>query len=380
RTTDGGTKEVNFVNNYYKPGVGSKIFVAFNQQNEGVGTGMQQCYFNGNVMPGYFDESNQTAGRKASGNTVSYENFVNTPFFPSYVTTQSAKNAYKIVLSDVGCTQPEFDDHDQRIITETLNGSYSAVGSVTGKPGFPDNESDVGGFETYPIVVRDTNWDTDQDGLPNWWENIIGTNPNSAIGDFSDANADPNQDGYTNLDQYLQWMSLPRYESQQGTKIDIDIQKLSRGFTSGVSYALSNIVNGNAVLNNNIVAFTPASNGLCSFEFTVSDSEGGTMKRKVNIVSGQTVNLGTEDVIKTNNSFNVWPIPSNGAFSVYIDNEETEISDLKIYDISGKELLKQKIRGNTQENIQLHSKGVFIIKVTNPQTKKTQYVKKIIIQ
>jgi len=382
RTTDGGTKEVNFVNNYYKPGAGSKIFVAFNQQNEGVGTGMQRCYFNGNVMPGYFDESNQTLGRKASGNTVPYDNFVNTPFFPSYVTTQSAKNAYKIVLSDVGCTQPEFDDHDQRIISETLNGTYSAVGSVTGKPGFPDNEADAGGFESYPTEVRDSNWDSDQDGLPNWWENIIGTNVNSAIGDFSDANADPDLDGYTNLDKYLQWMSLPHYESPNGNKIDINIQKLSRGFTNGVSYSISDVINGNATLNTNVVAFTPASNGLCSFEFTVTDSEGGTMKRKVNVISGQSLTLGTDDSIKENknNAFNVWPIPSKGTFSVLIESEETEVSDLKIYDVFGKELLKQKIRGNTQENIQLHSKGVFLIKVVNPQTKKTQYVKKIIVQ
>lgn len=382
RSTDGGTKEVNFVNNYYKPGAGTKIFVAFNQQNEGVGTGMQQCYFNGNVMPGYFDESNQTAGRKASGNAVTYDNFVNTPFFPSYVTTQSAKNAYKIVLSDVGCTQPEFDDHDQRIIAETLNGTYSAVGSVTGKPGFPDNESDVGGFESYPTVVRNADWDSDQDGLPNWWETITGTNINSAIGDFSDSNADTNNDGYTNLDAYLQWMSLPHYESPDGSKIDINIQKLSRGFRNGVSYAVSNIVNGNAVLNTDIVAFTPAANGLCSFEFTVTDSEGGTMKRKVNIISGQSLTLGTDEVIteSKNNSFKVWPVPSSGSFSVFIDNEETEISDLKIYDISGKEIWKQKVRGKTQENIQLHSKGVFLIKVVNPQSKKMQYTRKIIIR
>ncbi|AXB59041.1 T9SS C-terminal target domain-containing protein [Flavobacterium fluviale] len=382
RTTDGGTKEVNFVNNYYKPGAGTKIFVAFNQQNEGVGTGMQQCYFNGNVMPGYFDESNQTAGRKASGNAVTYENFVNTPFFPSYVTTQSAKNAYKIVLSDVGCTQPEFDEHDQRIITETLNGTYSAIGSVTGKPGFPDNEADVGGFEVYPIINRDASWDTDQDGLPNWWETIIGTNINSAIGDFSDTNADPDLDGYTNLDNYLQWISLPHYESPEGTKIDINIQKLSRGFTSGVSYVISNAVNGNAVLNTDTVAFSPTADGLCSFEFTVTDSEGGSMKRKVNIISGQSLTLGTKEVIKEakNNSFNVWPIPSSGSFSVFIDNEESESADLKIYDISGKELVQKKIRNNTAETIHLNSKGVFLIKVINPQTKKTQYIKKIIVQ
>lgn len=380
RTTDGGTKEVNFVNNYYKPGAGSKIFVAFNQQNEGVGTGMQQCYFNGNVMPGYFDESNQTAGRKASGNTVSYDNFVNAPFFPSYVTTQSAKNAYKIVLSDVGCVQPEFDEHDQRIISETLNGTYSIRGSVTNKPGFPDNEADVGGYEDYPAINRDTDWDTDQDGLPNWWENLIGTNANSAIGDFSDSNADIDQDGYTNLDNYLQWMALPHYESPNGNKIDINIQKLSRGFTSGVSYAISNVVNGNAVLNTDTVAFTPTANGLASFNFTVTDSEGGTMTRKVNIVSGLNTHLGTEETQKElDNGLKVWPIPSKGNISVLLEND-IEKAELKVYDISGKELLKKTIKGKTTENVNLNSKGVYILKVSNQENKKVLHVKKVLVQ
>ncbi len=379
RTTDGGTKEVNFVNNYYKPGAGSKIFVAFNQQNEGVGTGMQQCYFNGNVMPGYFDESSQTAGRKASGITVSYENFVNTPFFPSYVTTQSAKNAYKIVLSDVGCVQPEFDEHDQRIISETLNGTYSIKGSVTNKPGFPDNEADVGGYEDYPVVNRNEDWDTDQDGLPNWWENIIGTNVNSAAGDFSDSNADADQDGYTNLDNYLQWMSLPHYESPDGNKIDINIQKLSRGFTSGVSYSISDIVNGNAVLNTDSVAFTPSAKGLASFNFTVIDSEGGTMTRKVNILSGYSTLSVKENNKETADSFKVWPVPTNGNFSVLLDNE-IEKADLKIYDVLGKEVQKRNINGKTTENIHLREKGVYILKVSNPNNKKVLHVKKIIVQ
>jgi len=379
RTTDGGTKEVNFVNNYYKPGAGSKIFTAFNQQNEGAGTGTQQCYFAGNVMPGYFDESNQTAGRKASGVTVSFQNFVNTPFFPSYVTTQSAKNAYKIVLSDVGCTQPDFDEHDQRIIAETLNGTYSFRGSVTNKPGFPDNEADVDGYESYPVVNREATWDTDQDGLPNWWETIIGTNVNSGTGDFSDANADTNLDGYTNLDHYLQWMSQPHYESPTGNKIDINIQKLSRGFTSGVSYSLSNVVNGNAVLTGDVVAFTPNAPGLCSFDFTVTDAEGGTMKRKVNIVSGYTT-LGLEEIaLQNNDGFKVWPVPNNGYFSILMDNE-IEKADLKIYDILGKEILKRSISGQSQESIHLQTKGVFILKVTDQNTKKVLHVKKIIVQ
>lgn len=379
RTTDGGTKEVNFVNNYYKPGAGSKIFVAFNQQNEGVGTGMQRCYFNGNVMPGYFDESNQTLGRKASGNTVPYNNFVDTPFFPSYVTTQSAKNAYKIVLSDVGCTQPEFDDHDQRIITETLNGTYSAVGSVTGKPGFPDNEADVGGFEDYPSIVRPQNWDTDQDGLPNWWENIIGTNVNSAVGDFADANADPDLDGYTNLDKYLQWMSEPHYDAVLGNKTYIDIQKLSRGFTNGASYSLSQVVNGNATLSGKTVEFKPNAKGLCSFKFTVTDAEGGTMTRKVNVLSGYSTSPIKEVIKDLIDNFKVWPVPNTGNFSILLD-VDVEEAELRIYNIFGREIQKRTISGQTQENISITEKGVFILKVTDPDTKKILYLKKVIIQ
>lgn len=382
RTTDGGTKEVNFVNNYYKPGAGSKIFVAFSADNENTGTGMQQCYFNGNVMPGYFDENNQTIGRRSTyknGATNTYDNFVGTPFFPSYVTTQSAKNAYKIVLSDVGCIQPEFDDHDQRIITETLNGTYTYRGSVTNKPGFPDNESDVGGYESYPEITRDANWDTDQDGLPNWWETIIGTNTNSGTDDFSDANADADLDGYTNLDKYLQWMSLPHYDSPAGNKISINIQKLSRGFTSGVSYSLSNIVNGNTTLNSDVVEFTPTAAGLCSFDFSVTDNEGGTMTRKVNIVSGYSSNLSVEKPNKENTSFKVWPVPNNGSFSVMIENDGSD-AELKIFDVLGKEVIKRNISGKTQETINLKSKGVFVIKVSNPTTKQILHTKKIIVQ
>ncbi|MGQ7944668.1 T9SS type A sorting domain-containing protein [Flavobacterium sp. WC2509] len=379
RSTDGGTKEVNFVNNYYKPGAGTDLFIAFSADNEGAGTGTQQCFFNGNVMPGYFNESNQANGRRITGVTVSFQNFVNTPFFPSYVTTQSADNAYKIVLSDVGCTQPEFDDHDQRIITETLGGTYTYRGSVTNKAGFPDNESDVGGYENYPVINRDVNWDTDQDGLPNWWETILGTNVNSPVGNFSDANADTNSDGYTNLDTYLQWMSQPHYDSPTGNKVVINIQKLSRGFTSGVNYSLLNSVNGNAVLNSDTVEFTPAANGLCSFDFTVTDNAGGTMTRKVNIVSGYSSKLAVESPNELETSFKVWPVPNNGTFTVLSENIIPE-SELSIIDISGKTVLKRKIQDKTPENITIHSKGVFIVKLSDPETKKTLSTQKIIVK
>jgi hypothetical protein len=381
RTTDGGAKEVNFVGNYYKPGPGMQLErYAFTLDHENDFGGMQQCYFDANVMPGYFDESNQEYGRRArfsNGVTIDYETFVDAPFFPSYVTTQSAGEAYKIVLSDVGCTQPVFDDHDQRMINETLTGTYSVTGSVTGKKGFPDDEADSGGYEDYPVITRASDWDSDNDGLPNWWETIIGTNINSPAGDFSDSNADTNSDGYTNLDDYLQWMDQPHYSTATGEKVDVDIQQLSRGFTSGVSYVVSDVVNGTANLVGNIVEFTPTASGLGSFKFTVTDSAGDSMSRQVNILNGYDLALSVEK--KDLAEIKVWPIPNKGTFSIKMKNAANP-SEFKIFDILGKEVSKGFIEGGNTQNITLNARGVFILKVFESSTKQVLHTQKIIIE
>ena len=204
RTTDGGAHQVNFVNNYYKPGPAIAITVALNAQIENF-PGTQSYYFDGNVMPGHFDESNQMKGRKISyinrdKGSVNWNVFVDRPFFESHVTTHTAGDAYKNVLADVGCNRPMLDDHDNRIIEEVKNGTWTYKGSKTGFPGLIDNENDCGGLEEYPVVKRPDNWDSDHDGMPDEWENEHGCNP----GDPDDRNnTDLSINGYTNLEMYL---------------------------------------------------------------------------------------------------------------------------------------------------------------------------------
>ena len=154
------------------------------------------------------------------------------PFFPSYATIDEVTNAYKKVLSDVGCNQPQIDDHDTRVIRETIDGTYTYTGSISGVPGLPDSQDDVGGWEDYGIVQRPADWDTDHDGLPNWWEQIKGLNPNSPPGDFSDSNGDPDGDEYTNLEDYLNWLAAPHFDCTDGASLDIDLTQLTRGFTN----------------------------------------------------------------------------------------------------------------------------------------------------
>jgi hypothetical protein len=115
------------------------------------------------------------------------------------VTTHSAAEAYTNVLDDVGCNFPMLDDHDQRILREVREGSFQFKGSVTGLPGLPDSQEDVGGWEEYPVVQRPADWDRDHDGMPDAWERAHGLNPQ----DPADGRGDFNGDGYTNLEKYL---------------------------------------------------------------------------------------------------------------------------------------------------------------------------------
>jgi hypothetical protein len=99
------------------------------------------------------------------------------------------------------------DDHDIRVIDEIRNGTFTYRGSVTGRPGLPDNQEDVGSWEDYPEIHRPAGFDTDNDGLPDWWEVSHELNPNSPAGDYTDANSDLDNDGYTNLEDYLNYLA-----------------------------------------------------------------------------------------------------------------------------------------------------------------------------
>lgn len=204
RTTDGGAMEVQFVANYYKPGPASRVFhVLKPERNHSFGP--QNYYVEGNVMEGHYGSDEPLAGVvQPPGEELSA--FVEArPFFEPYVTTHSASEAYENVLANVGCNVPTLDEHDQRIIAEVREGTTTYVGSKTGLPGIPDSQADVGGWDdyNYPEVHRPEGWDTDHDGLPNHWETAQGLDPENG----ADGATDPDGDGFTNLEDYLDWLA-----------------------------------------------------------------------------------------------------------------------------------------------------------------------------
>lgn len=205
RTTDGGAREVQFVKNYYKPGPASEITTYLNPQFENPAFGPQQYYVEGNIMEGISGPEGPKGpfiGVKPRGSQDAPVT-VDRPFFPHYVKTHSAEDAYDNVLADVGCNVPVLDDHDKRVIEEVRKGTWTYKGSKSGWSGLPDSQDDVGGWEDYPEIRRPAGWDTDGDGMPDKWETENGLNPNTV----SDGPLDPDGDGYTNLEDYLNWQA-----------------------------------------------------------------------------------------------------------------------------------------------------------------------------
>lgn len=201
RTTDGGARQVQFVGNYYKPGPASRIKTYLNPQYENPSFGPQQYYVEGNVLEGVVGPEGPIgpfAGMRVQGSQPEPVTLPK-PFFPPHVATQSAEEAYHDVVADVGCNFPALDAHDRRVLEEVRAGATTYKGSVSGLPGLPDSQEDVGGWDDYPEVHRPADWDADGDGMPGEWELSRGLNPEDA----SDGAADPDGDGYTNLEDYL---------------------------------------------------------------------------------------------------------------------------------------------------------------------------------
>jgi hypothetical protein len=109
------------------------------------------------------------------------------PFAVALVKTVPAKEAFGLVLASVGASLPVRDPVDTRIVDEVRRGGGHIINSQTEVGGWPELKSG-------PLPA-----DSDDDGMPDAWEMQHGLNPH----DPSDAAADNDHDGYTNLEEYL---------------------------------------------------------------------------------------------------------------------------------------------------------------------------------
>jgi hypothetical protein len=103
------------------------------------------------------------------------------------VTSTDAKTALQQVLAQAGATPPQRDAVDIRIVQDVRDKSGRLI----------DSPEDVGGYP--PLLSGKPPADADHDGMPDAWELQRGLDPQ----DSQDAALDRNEDGYTNIEEYL---------------------------------------------------------------------------------------------------------------------------------------------------------------------------------
>lgn len=201
RTTDGGVRELNFVNNYYLPGPATKVFTLLKPDPGDPERGMR-AYMSGNVIgKPEFDADNWKAYVGPADGMAKVK--AEKPLFESFVKTHTAQEAFESVLADVGATRPKQDAIDRRIITEVRKGVHTYTGSKGKLPGIIDTPKDVGGWPEYKSAEPPR--DTDHDGIPDAWEKAHGLDPKNAAD-----GAAYRDDGYTNLERYLNELTADR--------------------------------------------------------------------------------------------------------------------------------------------------------------------------
>jgi len=191
-------QQFNLINNYYRAGPMNKGELPLQyktKEPEPVSRG----YFSGNYFDGLPEEYNSdnysAMNYEAFNNrykSTTREFFVASKRFDAgkYKLTniETAQEAYESTLMKSGSSLVR-DKVDERLIKSIINGTGKVI----------DSQKDVGGWDFYPSLVRPAGFDTDLDGMPDEWERKVDLNPK----DPADGNKDRNEDGFTNLEEYL---------------------------------------------------------------------------------------------------------------------------------------------------------------------------------
>jgi len=209
-------EQYNLLNNYYKAGPmkGDRLPIRYKSKAlKPVSNG----YFFGNHFEGLPEQYNQdnyaAMDFESSGTDGKYKGTTRKFFEASdrfdagkYKLTQieTAQDAYESCLKQSGCSLVR-DAVDERLIESIRNNTGKVI----------DSQDEVGGWDRYPSVARPLDFDTDGDGMPDKWERTSGLDPDNS----SDGNQDRNDDGFTNLEDYLNGLThVPQLNSLDKNK------------------------------------------------------------------------------------------------------------------------------------------------------------------
>jgi hypothetical protein len=207
-STNGGEGgNYNLLNNYYKygpntsSGVTSGVPIRSMIMNPSSGSGLPypKVFADGNYVDGYpAVTSRNWLGFAMAGGTYAdtTQSKVQVPFDISPYNAEPATAAYEAVLSGAGATLPRRDTLDRRILNDIKFRTGKIIDVQGGYPhGTPFGQT----LSAWPALKsKPAPADSDNDGMPDEWENANGLNPGFAA---DRGNIAPN--GYTNLENYL---------------------------------------------------------------------------------------------------------------------------------------------------------------------------------
>lgn len=204
-------------------------------------------------------------------------------------TPLSAPSAARVAMSLAG-TLPR-DPMDALIISQVMTLGSGTTGSGANTVG-PDDALyttqtatglDNNGYGTITGGTRPS--DTDNDGMPDNWENANGSSPstNDAMTKASD--------GYTLLEHYVNWLAGPHASTTASVAVDIDLSAYATGFSKvSPAYTVSGAQNGTVTLNSDghtaRLQPTAGCHGLAAFNFTVTGSDSTAYTSQVVVLVG----------------------------------------------------------------------------------------------
>jgi pectate lyase len=187
---------INMVANYYKAGPATQSGVSdrIAEPSARSGDDKGSWYVADNVVVGS-SEATKDNWKGVDGNKYKR---LDSPWPAMAIKQQSPEDAYNAILAHAGCSKPNRDNIDRRIIEEVRKGI-----ATHGKNGIITTPSDVGGWPELKSAAAPA--DSDHDGMPDAWETAHGLDPsNKEDGNETSLSAD----GYTNLEMYLNELAV----------------------------------------------------------------------------------------------------------------------------------------------------------------------------
>jgi hypothetical protein len=209
----------------------------------------------------------------------------------------SAATAFRLVTSQSG-TLP-YDQLDSLIWGQVKTLGKGTAGPGAGSAG-PSSlytsqaQTGLGNNGYGTIVSGNKSTDTDNDGLPDFWEKAMGSNATK------DDAMTLGSDGYALIEGYINWLATPHARVVNSGSVDIDLLAYTQGFKPvSPSFTVTSPVKGTTTLlaDGHTVHFIPTAgaSGMGSFAYAVKGSDGSSWNSSVSVLVEPGTTTGLDD-------------------------------------------------------------------------------------